>query len=398
MSRRERLDWANKVLEAIRSRFDVGLDEFLILAGRDYYRDLIASLPRHYLPLGSLRMGERVAWLNHQNAQANTSWHPGNPRTTIAAVTRTSMCLNIHTLANGLQRYMWDTIPEVPFRNGIYIVFEKGETYHDMDRIVRVGTHTSQGRLKKRLSDHFVHEKHDGSIFRKNVGKAILNAYHDPYLYSWTVDTSKPENAVYKDAKKNAEIEARVSKYLRGNFSFVVFPVDEKEERLRLEEGIISSLHHAEDFAPSEKWAGRFSPEAEIRESGMWLKKGLDAAPLTTDEFAQIQKYCAYIPSEPTDVVRVASNVEYKKPERKKPDSHGKYSPLYDYLSRRQEPAITLSFDELEIILGFQLPPSASKYTMWWSGHAHCKSWTDAGYRVSDVQNCILNRTVVFLR
>jgi hypothetical protein len=54
-----------------------------------------------------------------------------------------------------------------------------------MNRIVRVGTHTSPNRLKIRLKDHFWHENKDGSIFRKNIGKAILNQEHNPYLQTW---------------------------------------------------------------------------------------------------------------------------------------------------------------------------------------------------------------------
>lgn len=105
-----------------------------------------------------------------------------------------SMCLRLHELFCTMPRYTWEQISEIQFTNGIYLVFEKGERYHNMDRIVRVGTHTSADRLKKRLRDHFVKEDHDGSIFRKNIGKAILNAYNDPYLPIWTLDTSRPEN------------------------------------------------------------------------------------------------------------------------------------------------------------------------------------------------------------
>ena len=57
-----------------------------------------------------------------------------------------------------------------------------------------------------------------------------------------------------------------------------------QEQRLRLEEGIIASLHQAEDFQASSSWLGRFSPEKEIRESGMWLKQGLDGVPLADEE------------------------------------------------------------------------------------------------------------------
>ena len=63
----------------------------------------------------------------------------------------TPMCAQIHTLFNSLPRYNWEQISDIPFQNGIYIVFENGERYHGMNRIVRVGTHRSEGRLKQRM-------------------------------------------------------------------------------------------------------------------------------------------------------------------------------------------------------------------------------------------------------
>ena len=52
-----------------------------------------------------------------------------------------------------LPQYTWEEISSVPFRNGIYIVFEQGEMYHGLPRIVRIGTHTSPNRLRQRLRD-----------------------------------------------------------------------------------------------------------------------------------------------------------------------------------------------------------------------------------------------------
>lgn len=204
-----------------------------------------------------------------------------------------SMCLRLHELFSAMPRYKWDQIAGVPFTNGIYIIFEKGEEYHGMDRIVRVGTHRADGRLKRRLYDHFVSENHDGSIFRKNIGKAMLNADRDPYLSIWTLNTSKPENRKFLDKAKNAEIEARVSRYLRESCSFTVFPVENETQRLRLEEAIISTLHREPDFGPSSNWSGRFSTENEIRSSGLWLKQGLDSEPLSELEFSELRQLCS---------------------------------------------------------------------------------------------------------
>lgn len=61
------------------------------------------------------------------------------------------LCEKLHWLFNSLsrQRFPFDThqIPD----NGIYILFEDGESAHGVDRIVRVGTHTVANQLPFRL-------------------------------------------------------------------------------------------------------------------------------------------------------------------------------------------------------------------------------------------------------
>lgn len=68
------------------------------------------------------------------------------------------MCNKIHQLFNGMNRFHFPfdekDIPE----NGIYILFEKGEKAHGVDRIVRIGTHTGKNQLSSRLFQHFINE------------------------------------------------------------------------------------------------------------------------------------------------------------------------------------------------------------------------------------------------
>jgi len=122
------------------------------------------------------------------------------------------MCEKLHLLFNAMPRLKWDTINSIGFDSGIYIVFEVGETYRGMDRIVRVGTHRSDGRLRARLKNHFLSENKDGSIFSKNIGRAILNKTNQPYLNIWNVDTSKRNATVGLDG-----YDAVLQKKDRGN-------------------------------------------------------------------------------------------------------------------------------------------------------------------------------------
>ena len=270
-------DWANYVLAQMGERFNLEHNTFLILAGRCYYQHLLPHLPHAILPLGNLPIGSRIAFLQRQMTGKSL------------CIDSASHCLRLHQLLATLPRYTWEEIDEVPFRNGIYLVFEEGETYRGMPRIVRVGTHTSPDRLRQRLRDHFVRENHNGSIFRKNIGKALLHQTGDLYLATWSLDTSRPPYKGMEDLHREREVEQAVSRYLRTHMTFSAFEVETQEQRLRLEEGIIASLHQTEDFQASSSWLGRFSPEKEIRESGMWLKQGLDGVPLTDEELETLE-------------------------------------------------------------------------------------------------------------
>lgn len=401
INRKQQLDWARMVIKSLHKECDIESDEFMILAGRVYYQDLIQALPHYYLPLGSLRMGERISWLNKANSCIDTNPIIAPAKAELYHPNLANICVQLHELFCHMHRYTWNQISDIPFNNGIYIVFEKGETYHSMDRIVRVGTHTAPNRLKPRLSDHFVRENHDGSIFRKNIGKAILTADNDPYIINWTKDTSKLENKLFRDEKKNVEIESRVSKYLRNNFTFSVFRVEDCKERLRLEEAIISTLNQADDFKPSEKWAGRFSPEIKIRTSGMWLKQGLDSAPLTMDEMVILKKRC-YDISEQDNTIQIQTNKElpfvHSIVQSATRQKHGKYTPLFQYFSIQKTEVVNLTFADIEKIISQKLPPSAKKYTMWWVGHNHCKAWTDAGYKAVNIAHGIDTQVMTFNR
>src|ERR1700681_3617725 len=119
-----------------------------------------------------------------------------------------SVCSDLHELARRGTRFSF------PFdvdrvQNGIYVLFEKGETAHGGERITRVGTHRNDARLPKRLGQHFVTEKKEGSIFRKNIGRAFLRQANDPFLEQWEVQLCQPHDM----AKKKA-IEGRVTNYM----------------------------------------------------------------------------------------------------------------------------------------------------------------------------------------
>lgn len=66
-----------------------------------------------------------------------------------------------------------------------------------------------------------------------------------------------------------------------------------------------------------------------------------------------------------------------------------KYHPLFEYLLYSGQGQISMTFKEIESVLGSSLPPSAREREEWWSnsprGHSQARSWLRAGYRTSGV-------------
>ncbi|MDP2833950.1 MAG: hypothetical protein Q8Q28_11805 [Pseudomonadota bacterium] len=177
--------------------------------------------------------------------------------------------------------------------NGIYILFEGGERAHDGGRVVRVGTHTGNNQLRSRLKQHFLYENKDRSIFRKNIGRALLNKSRDPFLEQWELDlTTREARRKYEasiDISKQASIEMQVTSYIQERFNFVVIAMDGKESRLAMEARIISTISLCQECNPSGAWLGNWSPKSKIRESGLWLVNELYGIALSESELLGLE-------------------------------------------------------------------------------------------------------------
>jgi len=203
-------------------------------------------------------------------------------------------CNFLHQWFNQLNKlhYPFD-LNQIPL-NGIYILFEKGEYAHNTDRIVRVGTHTGKNQLRSRLKQHFINENKDRSIFRKNIGRALLNQHHDSFLEQWNIDltTRKAKDKYLQsfDVNRKSEIENQVSQIIQQNFSVVVFEVQDRDKRLELESKIISTISHCSECGASSNWLGNNSPKEKIRDNGLWLVNNLSKDQLSETDMEQIQK------------------------------------------------------------------------------------------------------------
>jgi hypothetical protein len=203
------------------------------------------------------------------------------------------LCEELHIWADALPVFSFPFDVRALPLNGIYLLYEKGETAHGKTRIVRVGTHTGDDQLRSRLQQHFLVENKDRSIFRKNIGRALLNRDRDPFLNDWELDlttrSAKDLHSDRIDMARQQTVERNVSYYIRSNFSFAVLHADEKEQRLRLESRLISTISLCEKCQPSKTWLGLFSPKEKIRHSGLWLVNELYRQPLSGEDLIELR-------------------------------------------------------------------------------------------------------------
>ncbi|MCL0034652.1 hypothetical protein M1N21_01865 [Dehalococcoidia bacterium] len=204
-----------------------------------------------------------------------------------------------------------------PFRlellplNGIYFFYEEGEIWgHGGEklRIVRIGTHKGNN-FRNRIAEHFlINEKKmsfdrnnpkpsDRSIFRKNIGRALLNKNKDPYLKIWEIDflprANRDKYGDLRDIEKEKSIEKQITEILRNNFFFRFVIIENEDERIGskgLESKLIGTVSRCTMCKQSMNWLGNYSPKKQIRTSGLWLIRHLNAEGITEEDIPVIEK------------------------------------------------------------------------------------------------------------
>jgi hypothetical protein len=198
------------------------------------------------------------------------------------------LTLELYSFQIKRPRYNYLTAGSELPRNGIYFFFEKGEQVDQgVERIVRVGTHKVDERFRGRIRQHYgsrssLKGNKNASVFRKHVGGALLRRDYprDERLEEWL----RPGGRTYPD------IETRVSEILRDNFTFCCFSVNEQEERLKFERGIIALLARYPLGRPSADWLGSYAHERKIGRSGLWNTQQLEAEPLSAEQVEYLRK------------------------------------------------------------------------------------------------------------
>jgi len=203
------------------------------------------------------------------------------------------LCSQINSLLNTLP--LFNDPSEVPFNNGLYFFYEKGETskHSPKGRIVRVGNHPrSQDILKRRLRMHYSGGK-NGSVFRKFLGGAMLRQTDPnntclqpaPGQGHW----EKQDMHTCKNCKPT---ENRVSELLRSNFSFRCIAIENQDLRNMLEKKLIATISLCPICKPSDNWLGKFSYSEKVRRSGLWNSDDVfdQSEVLSIEELLEIER------------------------------------------------------------------------------------------------------------
>lgn len=186
--------------------------------------------------------------------------------------------------------------------NGVYFFYEEGETWGhggNEARITRIGT-SREGNFRSRIAEHYLLDEskmnfdinrpapHERSIFRKNIGRALLNRQKDDYIKVWELDfTTREKSEAFRhlrDVQKERALESNITQLLRSSFSFRYIILDSQEKRMGtggIESSLIGTVARCLLCRPSPNWLGNYSPDSRIRESGLWLVQHLRAAPLS---------------------------------------------------------------------------------------------------------------------
>jgi len=207
-------------------------------------------------------------------------------------------------------------------RNGIYFFYEEGEKLnHSEDlgergdaadnfkpRIVRIGTHTGQGTFRSRIAEHFLlneskmnftianSKPSDRSIFRKNIGRALLNKENDYYQKIWKIDFTNRENrinrGIIRNIEKEKQIELEITRLLREKFYFGFISFEDESRRvgtLGIESKLIGTVASCNLCKPSNDWLGKCSPVPQIKNGKLWLSQHITAPGLKEQDKSEIE-------------------------------------------------------------------------------------------------------------
>lgn len=132
----------------------------------------------------------------------------------------------------------------------------------------------------------------DRSIFRKNIGRALLNKQNDfNYLKVWEIDftanINRTRHSHLRNIDKERGIESQITELLRKRFHFRLIPLEGQEKRIGrigIESRLIGTVAYCKLCKPSDNWLGKFSTKPQITNGKLWLSQHLDSIGLREND------------------------------------------------------------------------------------------------------------------
>ena len=125
----------------------------------------------------------------------------------------------------------------------------------------------------------------DRSIFRKNIGRALLKEQRDSdYLRVWNIDytihINRTKYSWLRNIDKEKDIESQITSYLRKKFYFKWISYLGQEKRIGkagMESRLIGTVANCKLCSPSKNWLGRYSSISTINNGKLWLSQHLNS-------------------------------------------------------------------------------------------------------------------------
>lgn len=132
----------------------------------------------------------------------------------------------------------------------------------------------------------------DRSIFRKNIGRALLNKQGDSdYLWVWEIDYTSHKNRTscshLRNVDKEKDLELQITSLLRKTFYFRLISLAGQEKRMGktgMESRLIGTVANCMLCSPSKNWLGKYSPAPEINSRKLWLSQHLNSVGITDND------------------------------------------------------------------------------------------------------------------
>ena len=157
-------------------------------------------------------------------------------------------CAKLHALlAEKRQRFDFPPPFEQLPLNGVYFIFESGQSSHDHPRIVRIGSHTGRDRLVARLWEHAI--PHGRSQFRYDLGKAIIK---QPQAVDFP-SVSEEQWKASVDRQELDPFEVRLSAFIKERLQFSVIGTVNQCEALKLERECIATVANCDGCKEASK-------------------------------------------------------------------------------------------------------------------------------------------------